>query len=219
MLTFQLPTREDTRTIGRTLGALLKAGDVIGLVGDLGVGKTTLTQAIAEGMGIEERVTSPTFTLVQEYGIEPPMFHFDPYRLDSPEDMCDFGFADYLEQEGVVVVEWADKIQALLPSDHLTLTLLDPATSGEESIPLEGEEIGDVLRYLAIEAGGERARELAAALENDAILKPLQIPADQLPKRPVVTTRSTVTSGNSWRNRVNRETGNPFSDAWTEKEL
>lgn len=218
MLTFQLPTREDTRRIGRTLGALLHAGDVIGLVGDLGVGKTTLTQAIAEGMGIEERVTSPTFTLVQEYGIEPPMFHFDPYRLDSPEDMCDFGFSDYLEQEGVVVVEWADKIQALLPSDHLTLTLLDPAAM-EESTPLEDDEIGDVLRYLAIEAGGERSRQLAAALENDASLQSLRVPADRLPKRPVVTTRSTVSSGNSWRNRVNRETSNPFSDSWSEKEL
>ncbi len=157
-----LRTREDTLALGRALGKLLRAGDVIALIGDLGAGKTTLTQGIAQGMGITERVTSPTFTLVQEYGQETPLFHFDPYRLERPEDVSDFGFEEYLERGGIVVVEWADKIAALLPDERLTLTLEEARKSGRG---VEGENnlISDadaVPRLLRMEAAGVRYQQL-----------------------------------------------------------
>ena len=147
-----LRTRDDTLKFGQELGNLLQAGDVIALIGDLGAGKTTLTQGIAQGLGITDRVTSPTFTLVQEYRGRVSLFHFDPYRLERPEDVYDFGFEEYLERGGVVVVEWADKIAALLPSERLTLTLTEEGGGEEASL---SEEI-TAARRLEIEATGSR---------------------------------------------------------------
>lgn len=155
-----LQTREDTLAFGRALGSLLRSGDVVALIGDLGAGKTTLTQGIAQGMGITERVTSPTFTLVQEYGRDTPLFHFDPYRLERPEDMSDFGFEEYLERGGVVVVEWADKIAALLPEERLTLTLEEV---GESDLISDADTIPRLLR---MEAAGPRYEQLQKELTN-----------------------------------------------------
>lgn len=105
------------------MGRLLQSGDLLALVGDLGAGKTWLTRAIAEGMGVRDEVTSPTFPLIQEYSGPIPMFHFDPYRLERPEEILDLGFEEYLERAGVVVIEWADLLSDFLPTDRLTLTL------------------------------------------------------------------------------------------------
>lgn len=116
-------TRNATQEAGRRLGQLLREGDTVALVGDLGTGKTTLTQGIAQGMGIREPVQSPTFTLVQEYRGKPPLFHCDPYRLETAEDLALLGFEEYYERGGVVVMEWADKVESLLPEDRLTLLL------------------------------------------------------------------------------------------------
>src|SRR5690349_18024868 len=115
MMTFRLATRAATTAIGRLLGAQLKPGDVVALIGDLGAGKTTLTQAIAEGMGITSDVSSPTFALIHEYPGTVPLFHIDPYRLDRAEDLAELGFEEYLQRGGVIVVEWADKVADLLP--------------------------------------------------------------------------------------------------------
>lgn len=120
---YRLADREDTAAFGLALGKLLRPGDVVALVGDLGAGKTTLTQALARGMRIASAVTSPTFTLIQEYRGPTPLFHIDPYRLERPEDVGDLGFDEYFERGGVVVIEWADKIAALLPEERLTLTM------------------------------------------------------------------------------------------------
>jgi tRNA threonylcarbamoyladenosine biosynthesis protein TsaE len=121
--TFLLIEKESTERFGQTLGALLRPGDMIALVGDLGAGKTTLTQAIARGMGITAPVTSPTFALIQEYLGSIPLFHFDTYRLERAEDLADLGFDEYTERGGVLVIEWADRIAPLLPPDRLTLRL------------------------------------------------------------------------------------------------
>ncbi len=153
-----LKTREDTLAFGKALGSLLRSGDVVALIGDLGAGKTTLTQGIAQGMGIVERVTSPTFTLVQEYGRATPLFHFDPYRLERPEDMTDFGFEEYLERGGIVVVEWADKIAALLPEERLTLTLEEAGESDPDA------DADSIPRLLRMEAMGLRYEELMNCL-------------------------------------------------------
>ena len=155
-----LKTREDTLAFGRVLGRLLHSGDVIALIGDLGAGKTTLAQGIAQGMGIAECVTSPTFTLVQEYGRDTPLFHFDPYRLERPEDVSGFGFEEYLERGGVVVVEWADKIAALLPEERLTLTLEEAAESSLVS------ETDMQPRLLKMQAAGSHYEQLQEKLLN-----------------------------------------------------
>ena len=166
MYRFLLRSREDTLRFGQVLGSLLRAGDVIALIGDLGAGKTTLTQGIAQGMGITDRVTSPTFTLVQEYQGRVPLFHFDPYRLERPEDVYDFGFEEYLERGGAVVVEWADKIAALLPTERLTLILTEESTSEDASLPEEMtphesiQEEKTAARQLEIEATGTRYQTL-----------------------------------------------------------
>ena len=137
----------DTRIWGIALGGLLAAGDVIALVGDLGAGKTTLTQAIAYGMRIPEQVTSPTFALAQEYAGRVPLFHFDPYRLDSPEALSEIGFDEYFERGGVIVVEWADKIGTLLPNERLTLTLVQSEAEDDVRI-MVSEAVGT--RYVAL---------------------------------------------------------------------
>ena len=89
----------------------------------MGTGKTTLTQGIAKGMGISQPVSSPTFSLVHEYAGKIPLFHCDPYRLNSPEALYDLGFEEYFERGGVVIVEWANLVEDLLPEERLTITL------------------------------------------------------------------------------------------------
>ncbi len=118
---------EQTRRLGARLGALLQPGDIIALEGELGSGKTCLTQGIARGLGVEGPVTSPTFTLIAEYQPPPPMptlYHVDLYRLDNPlSEIETLGLDDYLLGEGVCVIEWADRIAGRLPAEHLWVTL------------------------------------------------------------------------------------------------
>jgi tRNA threonylcarbamoyladenosine biosynthesis protein TsaE len=141
-----------TDVFGRTLGRLLLPGQVVGLIGEPGAGKTTLTRSIGEGLGVVDAVTSPTFALIQEYRGPIPLFHMDPYRLDRPEDLLDQGFEEYLERGGVVVVEWADRLGAYLPQDRLMLTLT----------PVDDEE--NAPRLLQVQAFGARSETLMAGL-------------------------------------------------------
>lgn len=114
-------THADTLTIGATLGAALAPGSVVGLVGDLGAGKTCLVKGIARGVGVasEEEVTSPTFVIVHEYEGPVPLYHIDAYRLESTADAAAIGIEEYLEGNGVTVIEWADRIAAALPRQCL----------------------------------------------------------------------------------------------------
>ena len=122
-LTLLAPTADDTRAIGAAVGALLRPGDVVSLTGDLGAGKTTLVQGAARGLGVRDRVLSPTFTLVREYHGDLPIHHLDIYRLDRVQDVLDLGFEEMIDAEGVVFVEWGDAIEGLLPEDHLQVEL------------------------------------------------------------------------------------------------
>lgn len=112
-----------TQAIGEKLGGLAVSGDIILLQGDLGVGKTCLTQGIARGLGISEYVLSPTFVLVREYHGRLPLYHIDLYRLDFIEEMADLGLDDYFDSGGVCVVEWADKGFDILPMEHLLIEI------------------------------------------------------------------------------------------------
>jgi len=99
----------ETQVLGRRLGERLAAGAVVAFTGDLGAGKTAFTRGLAEGLGVRGRVTSPTFTIVNEYeGGRLPLFHFDLYRLGSPEELFEIGWEDYLSRGGVCAVEWSE---------------------------------------------------------------------------------------------------------------
>ncbi|MBE0480873.1 MAG: tRNA (adenosine(37)-N6)-threonylcarbamoyltransferase complex ATPase subunit type 1 TsaE [Dehalococcoidia bacterium] len=115
-------SEQGTRRIGSRLGRLSLAGDVILLVGDLGAGKTCLTQGIAAGLGIEEWVVSPTFMLVRQYRGRLPLYHIDFYRLD-PAEAAELGLEEYCSGAGVCVVEWADRAVDVLPREHLLVTM------------------------------------------------------------------------------------------------
>jgi tRNA threonylcarbamoyladenosine biosynthesis protein TsaE len=120
----KLPDTAATISLGREIGLVAKAGEVIALVGDLGSGKTTLTQGIVKGLGYEQEVTSPTFSLVQEYlGGRLEVFHFDFYRVEKEHELLDLGWDDYLDRQGVVIVEWPTLHPDLLPKQTLWLKL------------------------------------------------------------------------------------------------
>ncbi len=117
-MTSHLPDAEATVQWGRELAATLTAGCVIALVGGLGAGKTHITKGVVQGVGSSEEVTSPTFTLVHEYcGGRLPVFHFDFYRLETPGELLSIGWDEFLDEHGIVVVEWADLFPDLLPSE------------------------------------------------------------------------------------------------------
>ena len=106
------------------MGSILKGGEVICLIGELGAGKTNLTKSIAKGLGVKDYVTSPTFTLINEYkGANFPLYHFDVYRLEGVEDILDLGFEEYFYSKGVTIVEWGNKIEKALPEDVLTIEM------------------------------------------------------------------------------------------------
>lgn len=107
---------KETFEVGQRLGEAASPGEVYCLLGDLGVGKTVFTQGFARGLGIEEPVSSPTFTILQEYEEgRLPFYHFDVYRISDPEEMDEIGFDDYIYGSGVCLIEWADLIAELLP--------------------------------------------------------------------------------------------------------
>lgn len=122
---------EDTFAYGEKCGREAKAGQVFCLNGDLGVGKTVFTQGFAKGLGIQEPVTSPTFTIVQEYEEgRLPFYHFDVYRISDPEEMFEVGFDEYLESGGVCFIEWASLIEEILPENRMEITIEKDLSKG-----------------------------------------------------------------------------------------
>ncbi len=108
---------EETRHIGAQLALELKPGDCLLLSGELGVGKTTFVQGVAQGLGVAERVRSPTFILMHEYHGKIPLYHFDAYRIKHLEELREIGFEDTVRAQGITVIEWGEKTQGLLPSN------------------------------------------------------------------------------------------------------
>lgn len=114
---------KETLELGQRIGELLQPGSIICLSGELGAGKTALTQGLAKGLGVYDYITSPTYTIVNEYEGRIPLFHFDVYRLENEEEIYEIGFDEYLEKNGVVVIEWASIIENALPHEHLWITI------------------------------------------------------------------------------------------------
>jgi len=123
--TIDIPDLAATEAFGRRLGELLFPGAVVALVGQLGAGKTHLTRAVAEGLGVKNpaAVNSPTFVLIQEYPARLPIYHFDAYRLSGEREFAELGVDEYFRGDGVCLVEWADKVAATLPADHLRIDI------------------------------------------------------------------------------------------------
>ena len=124
MKIYETNSEEETRNLGYHLGEQAVAGGVYTLNGDLGVGKTVFTQGFAKGLGIEEYVNSPTFTIVQEYNEgRIPLYHFDVYRIEDPEEMEEVGFTDMIYGDGVCLIEWANMISDILPEHYTNVTI------------------------------------------------------------------------------------------------
>ena len=129
---------EETEKIGEALAKSLQPGTILAYRGDLGAGKTAFTRGLARGLGCKETVTSPTYTIVNEYlGGRLPLFHFDMYRLASSDDLWDIGWEDYLDREGVCAVEWSENVQDAM-EDAITVTI---------------EKLGENTRQITIEGG------------------------------------------------------------------
>ena len=136
---------EETEEVGAALGKVLKPGTVLAYTGDLGAGKTAFTRGLARGLGASDRVTSPTYTIVNEYlSGRLPLFHFDMYRLHSSDDLWDIGWEDYLERGGVCAVEWSENVEDAL----------------EYPISITIEKLGEESRRITIE-GGEALADLS----------------------------------------------------------
>ncbi len=150
------PTAEDTRSIGEAIASLLEQGDAIALTGELGAGKTTLVQGLARGLGFDGPVLSPTFTLVREYATGSlPIVHADVYRLDRVQDAVDLGLEETAE-DGVLVVEWGDAVETLLPAEHLVVELTVPGEGDERSVRVRSVGAAWNLRWERLERALDR---------------------------------------------------------------
>lgn len=141
---------EQTQRLGTNLGKLAQAGDVFLLCGDLGSGKTCLTQGIAWGLDVKEYAFSPSFVLVREYSGRLPLYHMDLYRLDHIEEIVDLGLDEYFYGDGVCAVEWAEKGWPVLPQENLLIKL---------------SHVSDTERSLSLEPNGRRYSQLLKSLK------------------------------------------------------
>ncbi len=133
---------DQTRALGRKLAQALQGGTVVAFTGDLGAGKTAFVSGMAEGLGIEERVTSPTFTIVNEYeGGRLPLFHFDMYRLGSADELFHIGWEDYLARNGVCAVEWSENVEEALDGDTIRVDISRGQDENTRIITIEGVEL------------------------------------------------------------------------------
>ena len=131
---------EETEHIGEMLGRRLRPGTVVAYRGGLGMGKTAFTRGLARGLGCAGRVTSPTFTIVNEYDGATPLFHFDMYRLGSSDELFDIGWEDYLTRGGVCAVEWSERVDDAMPADTLWVDIARGTDEGDRIISITGGE-------------------------------------------------------------------------------
>jgi tRNA threonylcarbamoyladenosine biosynthesis protein TsaE len=161
-----------TEAFGRRLGALLFPGAVVALVGQLGAGKTHLTRAVAEGLGVKNpaAVNSPTFVLIQEYPARLPVYHFDAYRLSGPREFAELGVDEYFRGDGVCLVEWADKVAPTLPAEHLRIEIEIVSESARRfALAPSGPRHSLLMRHLCgIVPDEELAPKLLQVLKTDA---------------------------------------------------
>jgi len=125
-------SEKETLQFGREYAASLQSGDVIALIGDLGSGKTCLIRGICQGLDVKEEVTSPTFVLINEYLGRCPVYHFDFYRLEKPQEVLNLGIDDYLTDDSICLIEWADRALSILPKRRIEIRLASLFDRGRE---------------------------------------------------------------------------------------
>ena len=131
---------EATHQLGKSLGTILRRGDVVAYFGGLGMGKTAFTRGSAEGMGIDCQVSSPTFAIVNVYDGSPKLCHFDMYRIDGWDDLCTTGFFEYLEDDAVLAVEWSEIIENVLPDNTIFVTIEKGENEYDRIFTFEGDD-------------------------------------------------------------------------------
>lgn len=142
---------KDTENIGKIISRCLEKRTVLCLDGDLGVGKTALTQFIAREFGVEEYITSPTFNIIKEYDGRLPFYHMDVYRIDSEDDMYDLGYDEYIYSEGVTIIEWSHKIKGILPDERINIDI---------------QRLDDTSRVMSIDGNGKVYDRLTEELKS-----------------------------------------------------
>lgn len=149
-LSIEVESEEETERLGHALADVVEPGLVIGLIGPLGAGKTRLVRALAEALEVDPAaIASPTFVLIHEYEGRIPVYHFDVYRLQSPEAFEDLGVADYWNAGGVCLVEWADRVLGLIPDDAW-LIRIEPVDSGKRLVSIHApQKAGCMIKRLA----------------------------------------------------------------------
>lgn len=130
---------KDTELIGEVIAKNLEKGTVLCLDGDLGAGKTTLTQFIAKNFGVKEYITSPTFTIIKEYEGKMPFYHMDVYRIEAEDDMYDLGYEEYIYSEGITIIEWSDKIRNMLPENRINIEIQRNSTDTGRILYITGK--------------------------------------------------------------------------------
>ena len=135
-MTFFTKNEAETEAIGAEFGASLPDGSVVAMYGDLGAGKTAFVRGMAKGMGIDARVSSPTFTIVNEYLGDRELYHFDMYRLGSSDELFDIGWEDYLSRGGVCAVEWSENVEDAFEGDEIIVTI-SKLSAEERKIEIE----------------------------------------------------------------------------------
>jgi tRNA threonylcarbamoyladenosine biosynthesis protein TsaE len=154
MLKIISKSADQTYKLGESLGKVIQQGDIICLTGDLGAGKTAFTKGIGIGLDIKEFITSPTYTIINEYNGRIPLFHFDVYRLEGVEEMYELGYEEYFFGDGAVVIEWADIVKDIIPQERLWITIL------------RGKEEDN--REIIFDASGDRYQKVIKELEQYA---------------------------------------------------
>ena len=149
MVKIYLENEVKTQEIGYKLGNLLTPGSVICLIGDLGAGKTTMTQSLAKALEVDDYITSPTFTIVNEYEGKMPLYHFDVYRIGSSDEMYDIGYEEYINGEGVCIIEWANLIEDILPDEYLYIEMNYKETGREMILTPKGDKYEEIVKELS----------------------------------------------------------------------
>jgi tRNA threonylcarbamoyladenosine biosynthesis protein TsaE len=146
-------SEKETRDLGVKLGRLLRPGDFVALYGDLGSGKTRFAQGVARGLGVAPgvRVTSPTYTILNEYQGEFPLYHFDLYRLDGDTDISELGFGEYFAGNGVCLVEWAERMAGEFPDEYLKIFFYhEEGDTRRIEFDWSGDRYGEIVRKLLL---------------------------------------------------------------------
>lgn len=142
MTKFVSHSTEETELLGKQISKHLQGDEIIALYGGLGAGKTALTRGIVTGLGMEDCVSSPTFSIVNEYIGNTPVFHFDMYRIDNWDDLYSIGFFEYIDK-GILIIEWSENVEGALPNNYIKISISNGNSENERIFEIEGLDIED----------------------------------------------------------------------------